>query len=439
MPKSNLTKKLRVLSLLSGKGGVGKTLLALSLAKFLGYLHKKCIVIDFDLSTHGASYFFQDEIEELQEKLMESRVEESKLFSILDNAVVDSSYSVDAVTDIEPISLDLFDFLPARIDFSKKIGQVAQVKYALIQALLDKVIEILSPIYDFIIIDCQAGPELTSEMAAKVSNSCIVISEVDSISVAAVKNLDYQLRDSLPKRRTWLLLNKLFKEEMVSYSEILPFTIFPTIGALPFDRHIKSVFAFGIIPLDKSKPSSYLLGLLQIGKILFRDFEEEVGKFEEGIKKQRLGELEKAIEDMKRRREELSNQIVSHEQRYRYGALSNILRFAAVISTIIATAGIVASFVLYQGFEVTRGVGVLLPAITGLVVALSITISTVYSIQTRKKREAERITIEELRNEHAELQESLDKFETLLATRETKNLLTTSPGVKGKKGPERTK
>ena len=57
-----MSKKAEVLTLLSGKGGSGKTVLALSMSKILHEAGLKVLLIDCDTSTHGATYFFETEL-----------------------------------------------------------------------------------------------------------------------------------------------------------------------------------------------------------------------------------------------------------------------------------------------------------------------------------------------------------------------------------------
>lgn len=49
----------KYISLLSGKGGAGKTVIGLSIARVLYEVGYKVLFIDCDLSTHGASYFWK--------------------------------------------------------------------------------------------------------------------------------------------------------------------------------------------------------------------------------------------------------------------------------------------------------------------------------------------------------------------------------------------
>ena len=50
----------KILTLLSGKGGSGKTTIALSIAAMLANCGMKVLLVDCDLATNGGSYFFED-------------------------------------------------------------------------------------------------------------------------------------------------------------------------------------------------------------------------------------------------------------------------------------------------------------------------------------------------------------------------------------------
>ena len=50
------------LALISGKGGSGKTTIALSIASMLSECNIKTLLLDCDLSTNGATYFYENKI-----------------------------------------------------------------------------------------------------------------------------------------------------------------------------------------------------------------------------------------------------------------------------------------------------------------------------------------------------------------------------------------
>ena len=60
----------KVLALLSGKGGSGKTTLALSIATLLSNSGIRVLLVDCDLNTNGATYFFEDKLDAKNENLV---------------------------------------------------------------------------------------------------------------------------------------------------------------------------------------------------------------------------------------------------------------------------------------------------------------------------------------------------------------------------------
>ena len=58
----------KVLALLSGKGGSGKTTLALSIASLLSSCTVKTLLIDCDISTNGATYFYEEKLSDNSSK-----------------------------------------------------------------------------------------------------------------------------------------------------------------------------------------------------------------------------------------------------------------------------------------------------------------------------------------------------------------------------------
>ena len=52
------------LAILSGKGGSGKTTLSILLTQLLANCNKQILLVDCDLSTNGATYFFESRLTE---------------------------------------------------------------------------------------------------------------------------------------------------------------------------------------------------------------------------------------------------------------------------------------------------------------------------------------------------------------------------------------
>ncbi len=64
--------KPRTIAFISGKGGSGKTTVAIATAKLLADMEHPCLLVDFDLATNGASYFFKDRFDRESEGIWES-------------------------------------------------------------------------------------------------------------------------------------------------------------------------------------------------------------------------------------------------------------------------------------------------------------------------------------------------------------------------------
>ena len=54
-----MSERPKVITFVSGKGGAGKTTAAISIAKIVADMGLPSLLIDFDLATNGASYFFR--------------------------------------------------------------------------------------------------------------------------------------------------------------------------------------------------------------------------------------------------------------------------------------------------------------------------------------------------------------------------------------------
>mgnify|MGYP002589414427 FL=1 len=98
----------KILALLSGKGGSGKTTLALSIASMLSECRLKVLLVDCDLSTNGATYFYE-------EKLAENTNEISSFYNLFIGDTNDDSYKLRKVIKID----EYMDFMPSIVKITK--------------------------------------------------------------------------------------------------------------------------------------------------------------------------------------------------------------------------------------------------------------------------------------------------------------------------------
>lgn len=256
MTKLGRDKELLGVALLSGKGGAGKTVIALSMAKVLGEAGIATLLVDADIATHGATYFLQDQLE---------------------FKGYDSVLGLDILMDQDPDQMNLstvnerqllstrqgFHFLPSSVRF-----RVSEVHSGALAALTSAWPEIIRP-FEVVLFDCQAGTSPMTEWVLKNSGRTLIVLEPDAISTAALKTLVMTSGDRLPARKTWQVFNKLTPAEREVYEKIHGGMIFTNLPPIPFDWEVRGAFALGRIPGIVGNGTAFGLGILKIMNIIF--------------------------------------------------------------------------------------------------------------------------------------------------------------------------
>jgi flagellar biosynthesis protein FlhG len=158
-------------SILSGKGGVGKTNIALNVAYALHNMHYSCMLMDCDMGLANLDVLLGIAPERNLEDLLESGIApEDVLFSLEENG---------------------FDFLPA----ASGVPELVEWDWDLQAILFQKLNKYFSN-YDFLILDLGAGINTTvTSLAAMTRVKCVVISpEPTSLTdgYALIKVLHHQ-------------------------------------------------------------------------------------------------------------------------------------------------------------------------------------------------------------------------------------------------------
>ncbi len=253
-----MSNKTRILALISGKGGSGKTVIGLSIANALSSINKKVLLIDCDTSTHGATYFF--------ENLMDFSESITSLQEIAKSETV----------KIKPLKINNdFDFIPSSIDTSNNIYENPE--------LIETTIIKLKTIYDVIILDCQAGYSEVMKSVISVSDKNLIVMEADSISASSIRVLFLQLGNKLSTKNTLQIFNKLSDDERLIYDKIIGGTIFPNLPAIPFDWTVRASFSLGNIPDILSKESAFGIGVIRLCKSLFQQFSQDLNDLENNV------------------------------------------------------------------------------------------------------------------------------------------------------------
>ncbi len=323
-----MTKQPQILALLSGKGGSGKTVLALSMSKILNEAGHKILLIDCDTATHGATYFFEAELESGVEKI-------DSLSSIL-------SKNSDKGSFLKTKSG--FYFLPStlkptevRFDASAE-GSKSQIEssFRRLQKLYED--------FDAVIFDCQAGYSLVTEVAVEFSKRCLIVLEPDAVSSAAIRVLYLQLGSKLKATNTWQIFNKLTEEERAVYEKLFGGTLFTNLPPIPFDWTVRAAFAICEIPSVTTKWSAFGLGILRNMGVLFPEYaktlktleEDTVGKWHQQVTR-RLKELEEQKVEIKYKSIDLKRRVRIRRLTLSYGLIGAISAFVTIFSFFSST------------------------------------------------------------------------------------------------------
>lgn len=246
-----MTKKLAVLS---GKGGSGKTSLCLSFASLLSTCGIKTLLIDCDLSTNGAAYFFENRLNS-----------DKNIYSIL--GLINEPFSLDEQQKSVVSIQESFDFVPSVSAIDGSIAAYTDgflFSYSSLEDLIKN--------YEVVIFDCQAGySDILKEILPNVDETLFVM-EADAISSASIRSLHLKI-GSLLNRQSFQVFNKMTKEEYDIYNKISGGTLFMNIESVLFDWRIRKAFALSQIPTIDAVGYGFYEQIFNICKVLFPEEE----------------------------------------------------------------------------------------------------------------------------------------------------------------------
>lgn len=277
----------RIISLLSGKGGSGKTTLALSFASMLSDCKIRTLLVDCDLSTNGATYFFEDQMSD-----------DGYLTTFIDIALQrqEIPYQPHIVNEF-------FDFLPAQknlrqVDVLSTYGRHGNIE------LLSSYFNKIERNYDVILLDCQAGYTNLLDFIVPFSDYNLVIMEADAISSAAIRNLYLKVANLMGESKFYQIFNKVTPDEYDIYRKVTGGTFFTNIGTITFDWSIRKAFSLAQIPDLKNTQSEYGFQIYEICKAVFMG-----AKYQERLALFNLNySIEKIDAEMKDLKYELTNE-----------------------------------------------------------------------------------------------------------------------------------
>ncbi len=405
-------KKTQVISFLSGKGGAGKTSVAIGISYLLNDAGFKVLLIDFDFATNGASYFYK--------YLYPDQMKIIGIYEIINERGLDLSRI--SPNDVDNISLKIREglyFVPSRVNFSKKLPLCDSivVKEEALKSFILSLIQMHEKDYDFIIIDNQAGSNSTSKISANVSNKVIIVSELDPISSDAVDTLLIQIGDAFPEYRRHLI-NKLDVREIGDYKNLS--TLFQSMNRLPplpFDFEVRSAFASRQIPIDVNKPTTFLIALFNTVKSFLPEYREQIDKYGEKVLS-KFNQYQDKVDSLLGRKKTLEEEkeIIRRKREKRKLTITMFLSIMGVyLGGVVVLLGII-------GIKFLPTPTIFIAMIGAIISMGSISYLFMSRLQYRNRTEGI-VKKEKIDAELSEVNKEIDRYKSLMLTRTKEFLL----------------
>jgi len=312
-------QKARVISLISGKGGVGKTAVCGSLGLLLSKLGYSVLLVDADLATHGLTYFFIDDVQR-------SRATDLLEIAALGVAEIDIPDYQKALEDSVPVYTSQgLRLVPSISEFSDgevwpTEDEVSTVALSsTIRDVLEAVIEKYRQSANFIILDAQAGAVPAAKACIELSDIVVTVMEADPIGMWAVRTLERQFAKAYsPRTQTYYLANKLFFEEVAQYKALTDYLrAFSHLPPLPFDFEVRKAFARRTIPIQFDQPTAFLFAMIRLVRDLIPAAGTRIRNLEQELSQKTIGPIKEEIEVLTKNIEEMQQQVEIAERRSR--------------------------------------------------------------------------------------------------------------------------
>ncbi|AWI24626.1 AAA family ATPase [Flavobacterium pallidum] len=256
----------KIINVVSGKGGTGKTLFCSILAELLGNQGTQVLVVDLDVYVRGLTallYFHKGEV------LNILNAQEISVFDVLYN---NQSLLFDK-SELGIRRHRSFDILPAvnRIDQALNLDNPMLDENKFFSESLDTLINLI-PLkkYDYVILDCRAGYDVLVSKIHSISDFSICVQEDDYISDVTANTLIKQLEKDNSQKPIFRIINKA--RNIHSFDKMGNGSTY--IGRIPFDMDVMNSFGENSFWDDISK-SLYKESLSEIWNRIAQKMELE--------------------------------------------------------------------------------------------------------------------------------------------------------------------
>ncbi len=285
----------KTISFISGKGGSGKTTLALSMASLLSRCGIKTLLVDCDLSTNGATYFYEDKLSHKKKNIL----------SFYDLLFCDNNNKKTSFVNINSNC----DFIPSITQITKEITKTYTHKDDGKSLIHNDIFQK----YDVVLFDCQAGYTDILKLILPLCDVNLTVMETDAISSAAMRSLYLKIGDIINEKKVYQVFNKASKDEYEIYSKVSGGTVFTNIETIMFDWKIRKAFSISQIPDLENTSANYGEQVFNVCYTILSDesIREKLKKFKSILEfhsaKEEENTLKKQISELKIKHKEKRN------------------------------------------------------------------------------------------------------------------------------------
>lgn len=254
--------------------------MALSMSTLLSDCGLKVLLVDCDLSTNGATYFYEDRLATQKNILT--------FYNIILGEVLQSA-------EIININKNM-DFIPSIAKISKKVTGMYLWQPEDEVNILNMMTIFKN--YNAVIFDCQAGYTDTLKLILPVTDINLVVMESDAISSSSIRSLYLKIGDILKDNKIYQIFNKATDDEYQIYSKVSGGTVFTNIETVKFDWKIRNAFTVAETPDMKTTSANYGEQIYNICRILLKEeyIQSRINKYKIIVEMNKYNEKEKELD-----------------------------------------------------------------------------------------------------------------------------------------------
>ena len=358
----------KAIAFLSGKGGSGKTTLALTMASLLSDCGVKVLLVDSDLATNGATYFYMDHLPERGSPDLKTK---GSFHALTETAAEPSDQYAPEDPEYYLHLNSHCDFLPSILRITKKTAE--PYRYTEESAAgLARFVECVRERYDVVLFDCQAGYTDLLKALLPLMDYTLVVLEPDAISTYAVRSLHLKIGDLIEQEKAGQVYSKATEEERNTYESLTEKTllsygmIFHYVDTLVFDWKIRKEVSVAKLPDIWWESAAYGGQVRHVCQVLFQGeaFRRRLAAYDKKVKE--LSETEIRLHD--------KGGGVNSAKKRRAPLVAGVLSFALMVIGMITfiSAVVMSERGILSLDGIAFGVGVTLAIFMGLAGAVGL-------------------------------------------------------------------